>query len=68
MLETLDWDTDITSVTVMINMSREDNSRSETHLWQVSNLLSGLRRMAEPVRSIRLQTFLTVLNFHPLSR
>jgi len=25
--------------------------------------LPGLRRMAEPVRSTRLQTFLTVLNF-----
>jgi len=29
--------------------------------------LPGLRRMAEPVRSTRLETFLTVLNFHPLS-
>jgi len=28
--------------------------------------LPGLRRTAEPV-STRLQTFLTVLNFHPLS-
>ena len=27
--------------------------------------LPGLRRTAEPVRSTRLQTFLTVLNFHP---
>jgi len=30
--------------------------------------LPGLRRMGEQVRSTRLQTFLTVLNFHPLSR
>jgi len=29
--------------------------------------LAGLRRTAEPVWSTRLQTFLTVLNFHPLS-
>jgi len=29
--------------------------------------LSGLRRTAEPVWSTRLQTFLPVLNFHPLS-
>ena len=29
--------------------------------------LSGLRRTAEPVWSTRLQTFLTVLSFHPLS-
>ena len=29
--------------------------------------LPGLRRTAEPVWSTRLQTFLTVLNFHALS-
>jgi len=29
--------------------------------------LPGLRRTAEPVWSTRQQTFLTVLNFYPLS-
>jgi len=29
--------------------------------------LPGLRRTAEPVWLTRLQTFSTVLNFHPLS-
>jgi len=29
--------------------------------------LPGLCRTAEPLWSTRLQTFLTVLNFHPLS-
>jgi len=32
--------------------------------WQVSDCLHSLRRMAEPVWSTRLQTFLTVFNFH----
>jgi len=30
-------------------------------------LLPGLHRTTEPLRSTRLQTFLTVFNFHPLS-
>jgi len=42
--------------------------RQTAHADAVAGLtLPGLRRTAEPVRSTRLQTFLTVLNFHPLS-
>ena len=36
-------------------------------LWQVSESQPGLRRTTETVQSTRVQTFLTVLNFHPLS-
>ena len=45
--------------------------RQTAHADAVAGLpvsLPGLCRMAEPVWSTRLQTFLTVLNFHPLSR
>ena len=44
--------------------------RQTVHADAVAGLpvpLSGLRRMAELVWSTRLQTFLTVLSFHPLS-
>jgi len=42
--------------------------RQTAHADAVAGLaLPGLRRAAELVRSTRLQTFLTVLNFHPLS-
>ena len=42
--------------------------RQTAHADTVAGLpLPGLRRTAETVWSTRLQTFLTVLNFHPLS-
>ena len=42
--------------------------RQTAHADAVSGLpLPGLRRTTEPVQSARPQTFLTVLNFHPLS-
>jgi len=45
--------------------------RQTAHADAVAGLpvpLPGLRRTAEPVWSTRLQTFLAVLNFYPLSR
>jgi len=40
---------------------------SQSHCLVYAERLAGLRRTAEPVWSTRLQTFLTVLNFHRLS-
>jgi len=34
---------------------------------KLGSRVNAERLRAEPVRSTRLQTFLTVLNFHPLS-
>jgi len=42
--------------------------RQTAHADAVAGLsLPGLRRTAKPVWSTQLQTFLTALNFHPLS-
>jgi len=49
-----------------MGLSYNDKLRTQT-LWYVGLRLHGLCRAAEPVRSSRLQTFLTVLNFNPLS-